>query len=109
MPACAKARSMRCMLRWASKAKPASLSPKVVGSAWMPCVRPTQTVSTCSRARSASTATRSRAPVTTISPADCSCNASAVSRTSEDVSPKWIQRPASPAPRCSTSTKAATS
>ena len=33
---------------------PASLMPNVVGSAWTPCVRPTQTVSTCSRARSAS-------------------------------------------------------
>ena len=38
----------------ASNAKPASLMPNVVGSAWTPCVRPTQTVSTCSRARSAS-------------------------------------------------------
>ena len=35
----------------ASKAKPASLMPNVVGSAWTPWVRPTQTVSTCSRAR----------------------------------------------------------
>ena len=33
---------------------PASLMPNVVGSACTPCVRPTQTVSTCSRARSAS-------------------------------------------------------
>ena len=38
----------------ASKAKPASLIPNVVGSACTPCVRPTQTVSACSRARSAS-------------------------------------------------------
>ena len=32
-----------------------------------------------------------------------------MSRTSEDVSPKWIQRPPGPALSCSTSTKAATS
>ena len=48
----------RWALRSASNAKPASLMPNVVGSAWTPCVRPTQTVSTCSRARSASAATR---------------------------------------------------
>ena len=43
-------------------------------------------------------APRARArPPTTISPAACSCRASAVSRTSEEVSPKWIQRPPGPA------------
>ena len=66
--ACANARSSRCALRCASIAKPASLMPNVVGSAWTPCVRPTQTVSTCSRARAASAATSSRAPATTSSP-----------------------------------------
>ena len=80
-------------LRSASNANPASLMPNVVGSAWTPCVRPTQTVSTCSRARSASATTSSRAPATTISPAARSCSASAVSSTSDDVRPKWIQRP----------------
>ena len=45
------ARSRRRRLRSASNAKPASLTPKVVGSACTPCVRPTQRVSTCSRAR----------------------------------------------------------
>ena len=88
---------------------PASLMPKVVGSAWTPCVRPTQTVSTCSRARSASATTSSRAPPTTIAPAAAICSASAVSRTSDEVRPKWIQRPPGPALSCSTSTKAATS
>ena len=96
-------------MRWASIAKPASLMPKVVGSACTPCVRPTHTVSTCSRARSASAQASSRAPATTMSPAACSCRPSAVSRTSELVSPKWIQRPAGPALAESTSTKAATS
>ena len=107
--ACANARSRRSALRCASKAKPASLSPNVVGSAWTPWVRPTHTVSACSRARAASAATSSRAPATTISPAACSCRARAVSSTSEEVSPKWIQRPPGPALAWRTSTKAATS
>jgi hypothetical protein len=72
-------------------------------------VRPTHTVSTCSRARSASARTSSSAPATTISPAARSCSASAVSRTSLDVRPKWIQRPGGPALALSTSTNAATS
>jgi hypothetical protein len=85
------------------------LTPNVVGSAWMPCVRPTISVSTCSRARVASAATSSWAPRRTISPAACSWSASAVSSTSDEVSPKWIQRPASPADSLKTSTNAATS
>ena len=40
-----KARRSRSRLRSASNAKPASRSPKLVGSAWIPWVRPTQTVS----------------------------------------------------------------
>ena len=47
-------------LRSASKAKPASLTPKVVGSAWTPWVRPTHSVARCSRARAIS-ASRHRA------------------------------------------------
>ena len=46
----------------ASKAKPASLTPKVVGSACTPCVRPTHSVSPCSRARRDSAATSPYAP-----------------------------------------------
>ena len=46
---------------------------------------------------------------TMISPAAFSWSARAVSSTSEEVRPKWIQRPASPAEAASTSTKAATS
>ena len=38
---CSKAACSRSRLRWASKAKPASRSPNVVGSAWTPWVRPT--------------------------------------------------------------------
>ena len=94
-------------LRWASKAKPASFRPKVVGSAWTPCVRPTQSVSRCSRARSTNAATSSRAPGRIASPAALSWRASPVSTTSELVSPKWIHRPAGPADSARTSTKAA--
>ena len=103
------ARRRRSALRSASKAKPASLTPKVVGSAWTPWVRPTQSVPACSRARAASVATSSSAPARTTSPAAFSCSASAVSRTSEEVRPKWIQRPAGPAEAASTSTNAAMS
>ncbi len=103
------ARSSRRRLRSASKAKPASFMPKVVGSAWMPCVRPVQTVWTWARACSASASRTSRAPATSCSPALRSWSASAVSSTSEEVRPKWIQRPAGPALSLRTSTKAATS
>jgi hypothetical protein len=72
-------------------------------------VRPTQTVATCSRARSASACSSSRAPRSTIAPDAWICSASAVSSTSLEVRPKWIQRPASPAEALSTSTNAATS
>ena len=58
----ANARSSRSALRWASIAKPASLSPNEVGSAWTPWVRPTHSVPACSRARSASAAASARAP-----------------------------------------------
>ena len=99
----------RSALRWASMAKPASFNPNEVGSAWTPCVRPTHSVPACSRARSASAAASSRAPGTITSPARRSCRASAVSSTSDEVRPKWIQRPAGPADPLRTSTKAATS
>ena len=107
--AAANAASSRSALRCASIAKPASLRPNEVGSACTPCVRPTHSVSACSRARSASTRASSFAPGTITSPARRSCSASAVSSTSEEVSPKWIQRPAGPADADSTSTNAATS
>ena len=44
----------RLRLRSASKAKPARRSPKVVGSAWTPWVRPTQRCRACSSARATS-------------------------------------------------------
>ena len=96
--ACANARSSRSALRCASNAKPASLMPNVVGSACTPCVRPTQTVSTCSRAFAASAADElARAGEHDRPRRPGSAAPSAVSSTSELVSPKWIQRPPSPA------------
>ena len=59
-------------------------------------------------ARRAPRPARARAGTIT-SPARRSCSASAVSSTSDEVSPKWIQRPAGPADAPSTSTNAATS
>ena len=73
--------------------------PKVIGSAWTPWVRPTMTVRRCSSARRFRT---SRIPSTRcrIRSAERTRRvASAVSTTSELVSPKWIQRPS--APTCS--------
>ena len=68
--------------------QPSSLSPNVVGSACTPWVRPMQGVSRCSsaRARTASSA-RSSPPSSTSRRPSRSCSASAVSTTSDDVSP----------------------
>ena len=57
MPSRAAAR--RCRSRSSANAQPASFSPKVTGSAWMPWVRPTCKVSRCSSAR-ATTASNAR-------------------------------------------------
>ena len=72
-------------------------------------MRPTQSVCTCSRAFAASSATSARASGRISSPAALICSARPVSTTSEEVSPKWIQRPAGPADAASTSTNAAVS
>jgi hypothetical protein len=63
------------------------LRPNEVGSAWTPCVRPTHSVPAKSRARPASVAASALAPGTITSPARRSWSASAVSSTSDDVSP----------------------
>ena len=46
-----RARSSRTRSRRSCSAQSASLLPKVMGSAWIPCVRPAMGVSRCSRAR----------------------------------------------------------
>ncbi len=55
----ARAATRRARARWNSAWKPASFSPNVVGSAWMPWLRPMVGVSRCSNARRSS-APRSR-------------------------------------------------
>ena len=93
-PARTRARR-RSTLRCASKAKPASLMPNVVGSAWTPWVRPdADGVDVRARLRGERRRRARARRATTISPAARSCSASAVSSTSEEVRPKWIQRPA---------------
>ena len=73
--------------RSSSNAQPASLSPKVVGSACTPCVRPMQTVSRCSSARATTAACARAIPSRSSAPASRSWRASAVSTTSDEVSP----------------------
>ena len=68
-------------------AQSASLAPNVVGSAWMPCVRPTIGVSRNSRARFAIAFSSSAAAPASRSTARVICSASAVSTTSLDVRP----------------------
>jgi hypothetical protein len=81
------ARWTRPRSRSSAKAQPASLSPNVVGSAWTPWVRPIISVPRCSSAR-AITATSARSiPVRTRAPASRIWSESAVSSTSDDVSP----------------------
>ena len=87
----------------------ASFSPKVIGSACTPCVRPIIGVRRCSSARarmasaSASRSFRIRSHASTI------CSASAVSTTSDDVRPKCRYRAAGPTCSATAVVKAMTS
>ena len=105
----ATARSIRVRSRSSPNAHPASFSPNVVGSAWTPCVRPMQSVSRCSSARSTTARNARSSPSRTRAPASWTVRASAVSSTSDDVRPKWNQRPSSPRDPATASTNAATS
>ena len=91
-----RARSTRVRARPSSACHRASFSPKVIGSACTPWVRPIIGVSRCSRARSATAATAPSSPARISPQASRICSASAVSRTSEDVSPKCSQRAEGP-------------
>ena len=94
-----RARSSRVRARRSSACHKASFNPKVIGSACTPWVRPTMGVSRCSRARSP-TASIAPSRSARISPhASRICSASAVSSTSDDVSPKCSQR--ADGPTCS--------
>ena len=81
------ARSSRVRSRSSSNAQPASFQPKVVGSAWMPCERPMQIVCRCSCACRTTAASARSSSATTSAPASRICSDSAVSTTSDDVSP----------------------
>ena len=71
-----------------ANAKSATRWPQVLGSPWMPWVRPTRRVSLCSSAWSRSEATSRSALARMMSVASVSCSASAVSSRSELVMPK---------------------
>ena len=73
--------------RSSSNAQPASFSPKVVGSACTPCVRPICSVARCSSARATTTANARSIPSRISVPASRIWSESAVSTTSEEVSP----------------------
>ena len=87
----------------------ASLWPKLVGSAWMPCERPIITVSRCCSASRFTTPSSTSSRSSSRSAAARSCSASPVSSTSDDVIPKWTQRPSGPTESATTWTNAATS
>ena len=74
----------------------AILSPKVTGSAWMPWERPIMTVSLWTNAFFLRTARRSLMSSIMISAAFCMRYAREVSRTSDDVSPRWMKRESGP-------------
>ena len=99
----------RVRARSSSNAHPASFQPKVIGSAWIPCDLPMQTVFRCSSARAVTRARARSIPSRTRTPASWICRESAVSTTSDDVRPKWTQRPSGPSCSVTASTKAAVS
>ena len=82
-----RAAASRTRSRSSCSAHSATLAPNVVGSAWMPCVRPIITVSRCVRAISTSVVSSASVAVSTRSAASRSAQHSAVSTTSEDVRP----------------------
>jgi hypothetical protein len=104
-----RARRSRSRSRSSSNAHTASLCPKLVGSAITPCERPAMTVSRWCSAIRLVVARRCSNSARSTSAAARSWRANPVSITSEDVSPKWIHRPAGPIASATTSTKAATS
>ena len=70
--------------------------PKVVGSAWMPWLRPMQTVSLCSKARRFSAASSPSTSSISRSAARVSCTLKQVSSTSDDVMPWCTKRASGP-------------
>ncbi len=91
-----RARSSRARPRLSSSNQMASLWPNVMGSAWMPWLRPIITVSRCSKARFSTAAIARSSPLRIRSSASRSVSPSEVSSTSEDVIPRCSQRALGP-------------
>ena len=91
-----RARRNRSRLRPASAYQSAALRPNVMGSAWMPWLRPTQRVCRWVRASARTAARKRSSPARRISHACWSCRASAVSSTSDEVIPMWTYRESAP-------------
>ncbi len=68
----------------------------MVGSAWMPCERPTVGVILCSKARRLSAASRASVSAIRMSAARTSCTLKQVSSTSEEVMPACTKRASGP-------------
>ena len=86
----------RARPRRTSSTQRVSIRPKVIGSAWMPCVRPTISVRLCSRAFATRTASSRAISACNSAAASRSCSDVAVSQTSDEVSPRCTQRASSP-------------
>jgi hypothetical protein len=90
------ARWRRSRSRSTSEYQLASFSPKVMGSAWMPCVRPIMGVYRNSCARRSSAVRRRSKALRIKAEAACTSRAWAVSTTSLEVRPKWNHRDSGP-------------
>ena len=104
-----RARSTRSRSRCSSAYHSASFTPKVIGSACTPCVRPIIGVRRCSSARARTASIRPATSLTIRSQAWRICSACAVSTTSEEVRPKCSQRAAGPTFSATAVVKAMTS
>ena len=91
-----RASTSRSRARENSAYATASLTPNVVGSAWMPCERPMVRVSLCSNARVLSAASSRSTPAISRSAARTNCTFKQVSSTSDEVSPKCTKRASGP-------------
>ena len=92
----ARAATSRARQRANSAWACAIFSPKVTGSAWMPCERPITGVSLCSKARRFSASRRASMSAIRMSDARASCTARQVSSTSEEVMPWCTKRASGP-------------
>ncbi len=104
-----RARASRSWSRVSSAYQPAALNPKVIGSAWIPWLRPTMAVDRCWIASRRTTSARRLSSPSTNCVASRRVTAVAVSSTSELVNPKCSQRPSGPSRSVTERRKAMTS